>query len=85
MTNKYEIEIEEDEEVNEEEQIRIREMREKYFNIKNYILLIRNKNTEEMYYQTDCIHSSVEDLKKWYEDFDHLEVLRAWEAEEVTL
>lgn len=81
----YPIEIEEDEEFSEEELIRIDEANKRCFNMKNYILLIRNKKTGEAYYETDCLHSSVEDLKKFYEDFEHLEVLRAWVAEEVTL
>ena len=55
--------------------------------LKNYICLVSNTRTRETYY-SECVYSSVEELKAYYnapEILPNLKLLRAWEANEVEL
>lgn len=53
--------------------------------LKTYICLLTNKITGKVEWRTDCLHLSIVHLKEFYRDFDHLELLRVWEAKEVEL
>lgn len=50
-----------------------------------YICLIKNIKTGKYFYNTDCLYSSVEELKKSYETYENLKLIRAWEAKDVDL